>query len=190
MKAFDHSKYKATAGTVMRNRQWPNRIITKAPRWASVDLRDGNQALLEPMNVGQKRRLWALLVKLGFKEIEVGFPSASKPDYDFVRWLIEENQIPDDVSVQVLVQAREDLIVRTCEALKGVKRATVHFYNSTSSAARARVWLGSGRHHRHRVQGCGVGQARSRKISGNGVDVRIFARELYQYRDGLCGRDL
>jgi 2-isopropylmalate synthase len=140
MKAFDHHKYQATAPTAMVNRQWPNRSITKAPRWASVDLRDGNQALLEPMNVMQKRRLWALLVKLGFKEIEVGFPSASKPDYDFVRWLIEENQIPDDVRVQVLVQAREDLIMRTYEALKGVKRATVHFYNSTSTVQRERVF--------------------------------------------------
>ncbi len=140
MKAFDYNKYKPIATTAMLNRQWPNRIISKAPRWASVDLRDGNQALLEPMNVGQKRRLWALLVKLGFKEIEVGFPSASKPDYDFVRWLIEENQIPEDVNVQVLVQAREDLIVRTYEALKGVKRATVHFYNSTSTVQRERVF--------------------------------------------------
>ena len=134
MKAFDHHKYQAAATTVLRNRQWPNRTITKAPRWASVDLRDGNQALLEPMNVGQKRRMWALLVKLGFKEIEVGFPSASKPDYDFVRWLIEEKQRPDDVSVQVLVQAREDLIVRTYEALKGVKRATMRTSRSTLSS--------------------------------------------------------
>ncbi|HQS58471.1 MAG: 2-isopropylmalate synthase [Gallionellales bacterium 35-53-114] len=140
MKAFDHNKYKANPVTAMGNRQWPNRTITRAPIWASVDLRDGNQALLEPMNVAQKRRLWALLVKLGFKEIEVGFPSASKPDYDFVRWLIEEKQIPDDVNVQVLVQAREDLIVRTYEALKGIKRATVHFYNSTSTVQRERVF--------------------------------------------------
>jgi len=140
MNEFDHNKYQATAAKIMRNRQWPDRTITKAPRWASVDLRDGNQALLEPMNVAQKRRMWALLVKLGFKEIEVGFPSASKPDYDFVRRLIEENQIPDDVSVQVLVQAREDLIVRTYEALQGVKRATVHFYNSTSIVQRERVF--------------------------------------------------
>ena len=140
MTTFDHNKYQPIAATAMRNRQWPNSIISKAPRWASVDLRDGNQALLEPMNVGQKRRLWALLVKLGFKEIEVGFPSASKPDYDFVRWLIDEHQIPDDVNVQVLVQAREDLIVRTYEALKGIKRATVHFYNSTSTVQRERVF--------------------------------------------------
>ena len=140
MKQFDHRKYQPTVAAPMRNRQWPNRTITQAPRWASVDLRDGNQALLEPMSVGQKRRLWALLVKLGFKEIEVGFPSASKPDYDFVRWLIEEKQIPDDVTVQVLVQAREDLIVRTYEALKGVKRAIVHVYNSTSTVQRERVF--------------------------------------------------
>jgi 2-isopropylmalate synthase len=114
--------------------------MTQAPIWASVDLRDGNQALLEPMSVGQKRRLWALLVKLGFKEIEVGFPSASKPDYDFVRWLIEAKQVPDDVTVQVLVQAREDLIVRTFEALKGARRAIVHVYNSTSAVQRERVF--------------------------------------------------
>ena len=140
MKAFDHTKYQPAATVPMLNRQWPSRSLTQAPRWASVDLRDGNQALLEPMSVGQKRRLWTLLVKLGLKEIEVGFPSASKPDYDFVRWLIEENQIPDDVTVQVLVQAREDLIVRTYEALKGVKRAIVHVYNSTSTVQRERVF--------------------------------------------------
>jgi 2-isopropylmalate synthase len=140
MKPFDHTKYRPTPFPAMRNRQWPNRTITHAPRWASVDLRDGNQALLEPMSVGQKRRLWALLVKLGFKEIEVGFPSASQPDYDFVRWLIEENQIPDDVTVQVLVQAREELITRTYESLKGAKRAIVHVYSSTSTVQRERVF--------------------------------------------------
>ncbi|TCS33722.1 2-isopropylmalate synthase [Paucimonas lemoignei] len=140
MKAFDHRKYRAAPVINLPDRQWPNRTITRAPRWASVDLRDGNQALLEPMNVGQKRRLWALLVKLGFKEIEVGFPSASQPDYDFVRWLIEAKQIPDDVTLQVLVQAREDLILRTFDALKGAKRAIVHVYNSTSTVQRERVF--------------------------------------------------
>jgi 2-isopropylmalate synthase len=140
MKAFDHSKYRPSPVVNLPNRHWPSRTITKAPRWASVDLRDGNQALLEPMNVGQKRRLWALLVKLGFKEIEVGFPSASQPDYDFVRWLIDAKQIPDDVTIQVLVQAREDLIVRSFEALKGAKRANVHVYNSTSTVQRERVF--------------------------------------------------
>ncbi len=140
MQPFDHRKYRPAPTVPMQHRQWPSRTIDHAPSWASVDLRDGNQALLEPMNVAQKRRMWAQLVELGFKEIEVGFPSASQPEYDFVRWLIEENQIPDDVSVQVLVQAREELIVRTFEALKGAKRAIVHVYNSTSTVQRERVF--------------------------------------------------
>lgn len=140
MKAFDHRKYRPAPPVALADRQWPNRVIDRAPIWASVDLRDGNQALLEPMDVAQKRTLWALLVQLGFKEIEVGFPSASQPDYDFVRWLIEARQIPDDVTVQVLVQAREDLITRTFEALRGAKRAIVHVYNSTSTVQRERVF--------------------------------------------------
>ena len=140
MKAFDHTKYRPVPQVTLRNRQWPDRTITRAPRWASVDLRDGNQALLEPMSVAQKQRLWALLVKLGIKEIEIGFPSASQPDYDFVRWLIENGQIPEDVTIQALVQAREDLITRTFAALKGVKRAIVHVYNSTSTIQRERVF--------------------------------------------------
>ncbi len=140
MKAFNHQKYRPAPAIPMRRRCWPDAAVTQAPRWVSVDLRDGNQALLEPMNVAQKRRLWALLVKLGFKEIEVGFPSASQPDYDFVRWLIEENQILADVTVQVLVQAREDLIVRSFEALRGVRRAVMHVYNSTSTVQRERVF--------------------------------------------------
>ncbi|MCU7934358.1 MAG: 2-isopropylmalate synthase [Candidatus Thiodiazotropha sp. (ex Dulcina madagascariensis)] len=140
MNRFDHRKYRPTPIVPMHNRQWPNRTIEKSPIWASVDLRDGNQALLEPMNVTQKRRMWDLLVKLGLKEIEVGFPSASRPDYDFVRWLIEEERIPDDVTVQVLVQAREALISKTFEALQGVHRAIVHVYNSTSTVQRERVF--------------------------------------------------
>jgi 2-isopropylmalate synthase len=138
--AFNHNKYRPTNSPALAERQWPSRTITKAPRWASVDLRDGNQALLEPMSVDQKRRMWALLVKLGFKEIEVGFPSASQTDFDFVRWLIEENQIPDDVTIQVLVQAREELVVRTFEAVKGAKRVILHVYNSTSTVQRERVF--------------------------------------------------
>jgi len=140
MKSFDHNKYRPAPRVALHQRQWPQRTITQAPRWASVDLRDGNQALLNPMTVEQKQQLWALLVKLGFKEIEVGFPSASQPDYDFLRWLIDENQIPDDVTVQVLVQARETLISRTFQALQGVKRAIVHVYNSTSTVQRERVF--------------------------------------------------
>ena len=140
MSTFDHRKYRPATGMTLRNRQWPERTINAAPVWASVDLRDGNQALLEPMNVTQKRRLWDLLVKIGIKEIEVGFPSASQTDYDFVRWLIEDRRIPDDVTIQVLVQAREPLIKRTFEALSGARRAIVHFYNSTSSLQRERVF--------------------------------------------------
>lgn len=140
MTSFDYRKYRP--GLVMRlpKRQWPDRVIEQAPRWASVDLRDGNQALLEPMSVVQKRRLWSLLVAIGIKEIEVGFPAASQPDYDFVRWLIDAGQIPEDVTIQVLVQAREDLIVRTFEALRGVPRAIVHVYNSTSAVQREWVF--------------------------------------------------
>src|SRR5258706_5151000 len=136
MQAFDHRKYRPTESPALAQRQWPGRVITNAPVWASVDLRDGNQALIEPMNPAQKKRMWALLVKLGLKEIEVGFPSASQPDYDFVRWAIEEKQIPDDVTIQVLVQARRDLIKRTYEAVKGARRVIVHVYHSTSRVQR------------------------------------------------------
>ena len=140
MSTFDHRKYRAHATIPLPTRQWPQRSITQAPIWASVDLRDGNQALLEPMDVEQKRQLWQLLVKLGFKQIEVGFPAASKPDFDFVRELIDGGLIPADVTIQVLVQAREDLIQRTFEALHGVPRAIVHLYNSTSTVQRERVF--------------------------------------------------
>lgn len=136
MLSLNAQKYRAIAGVQLENRQWPNRTLTQAPIWCSVDLRDGNQALPEPMTVEQKKQFWRLLVNMGFKEIEVGFPAASQPDYDFVRWLIEEKQIPDDVRIQVLVQAREHLIARTFEALAGVKQAIVHVYNSTSPAQR------------------------------------------------------
>ena len=137
---FNHSRYRPAPQINIADRTWPSKQITEAPIWASVDLRDGNQALLEPMSVHQKQRLWTLLVKLGLKQIEVGFPSASQPDYDFIRWLIEEDQIPEDVTVQVLVQARKELIDRTYESLKGVKRAVVHVYNSTSTVQRERVF--------------------------------------------------
>jgi 2-isopropylmalate synthase len=113
-------------------RTWPDKIITQAPRWCSVDLRDGNQALVDPMNMEKKLKMWHLLVKLGFKEIEVGFPSASQTDFDFIRLLIDENLIPDDVTIGVLTQAREHLIQRTYECLQGAKHVYVHLYNSTS----------------------------------------------------------
>ena len=137
---FDHRKYRPAAQIDNPNRQWPSNVITEAPLWCAVDLRDGNQALIEPMTVAQKQRMWKLMVDMGFKQIEVGFPSASQPDFDFVRWLIEENQIPDDVTIQVLVQARDALIERTYEALAGVKQAIVHVYNSTSPVQREKVF--------------------------------------------------
>jgi 2-isopropylmalate synthase len=114
------------------DRTWPDKRITKAPRWCAVDLRDGNQALIDPMSPERKRIMFDLLVRMGYKEIEVGFPSASQTDFDFVRQLIEENLIPDDVTIQVLTQAREELIARTYEAIRGAKQAIVHLYNSTS----------------------------------------------------------
>lgn len=137
---FNPARYKRFQQIPLPDRRWPEQQIHHAPQWCSVDLRDGNQALIEPMNVTQKQQMWHLLVRMGFKQIEVGFPSASQPDYDFVRWLIEENQIPDDVTVQVLVQARDELIERTFEALDGVKQAIVHVYNSTSKTQRDRVF--------------------------------------------------
>ena len=121
-------------------RRWPNVRIEKAPLWCSVDLRDGNQALIDPMDPTRKMRMYQTLVQMGFKEIEVGFPSASQPDYDFVRQLIEEDLIPDDVTIQVLVQCRAELIDRTYECIKGSPRAIVHFYNSTSVLQRRVVF--------------------------------------------------
>ncbi len=140
MSTFDHRKYTPFTPVPLTDRTWPDRVLTAAPRWCSVDLRDGNQALIEPMNVAQKLQLFQQLVKVGFKEIEIGFPAASQPDFDFVRRLIDERLIPDDVTVQVLTQAREDLIARSFEALQGVRRAIVHLYNSTSTVQREQVF--------------------------------------------------
>ena len=140
MSRFDHRRYQPFPPVPMATRRWPDRQIRQAPRWCSVDLRDGNQALIEPMTATQKSRMWDLLLKLGFREIEVGFPSASGHDFAFLRELIENDRIPADVTVQVLTQAREDLIRRTFEALEGVPRAIVHVYNSTSTVQREQVF--------------------------------------------------
>ena len=126
------TKYRPFPPVRLPNRQWPNRTLTHAPLWCSVDLRDGNQALAQPMSVEEKLEYFDLLVKIGFKEIEVGFPSASQIEFDFCRRLIEENLIPDDVSIQILCQCREDLILRSLEALQGAKNVVFHLYNSTS----------------------------------------------------------
>ncbi len=133
---MNYKRYKRIPVVQFPERQWPNKQIEKAPIWCSVDLRDGNQALIEPMVVEEKVEFFNLLVKLGFKEIEVGFPSASQIEYDFLRQLVDRKLIPDDVTVQVLVQCREHLLKRTFEALEGVKKAIIHIYNSTSALQR------------------------------------------------------
>lgn len=137
---FDYTKYKPFRQIEIEKRTWPDKVITEAPIWCSVDLRDGNQALIEPMSVGQKKRMFELLVEVGFKEIEVGFPAASQPDFDFVRSLIEEDKVPHDVTIQVLTQARPELIRRTFDSLKGARRAILHLYNSTSIVQREKVF--------------------------------------------------
>jgi 2-isopropylmalate synthase len=134
------SKYRPFAPIALPDRQWPSRVISTPPVWCSVDLRDGNQALIEPMDAERKLRMFRLLVKLGYKEIEIGFPAASQTDFDFVRKLIEQDMIPDDVTVQVLTQAREPLIRRTFEALSGARRTIMHLYNSTSTTQRRVVF--------------------------------------------------
>jgi 2-isopropylmalate synthase len=133
-------KYQRYVPIVLKDRTWPDRVIDKAPLWCSVDLRDGNQALIDPMDPQRKRRMFDAVVKMGFKEIEVGFPAASQPDFDFVRQLIEEDLIPDDVTIQVLVQCRPELIERTYECIAGAPRAIVHFYNSTNPLQREVVF--------------------------------------------------
>jgi 2-isopropylmalate synthase len=134
------SKYRSFAPIDLADRRWPNAVIAKPPTWCSVDLRDGNQALIEPMDLGRKRRMFDMLVRIGFKEIEVGFPAASQTDFDFVRELIEQELIPSDVVIQVLTQARPELIARTYESLRGARRAIMHVYNSTSVAQRRVVF--------------------------------------------------
>lgn len=133
---LNYERYKKNPVLQYPERQWPNKEIEKAPIWCSVDLRDGNQALIEPMNVNEKMEMFELLLKLGFKEIEIGFPAASQIEFDFLRKLVAENKIPDDVKVQVLTQCREELIDRTFEAIEGIKNVVVHIYNSTSTLQR------------------------------------------------------
>lgn len=140
MKRMPIEKYQAYPQVPINDRQWPNQSITSAPIWCSVDLRDGNQALVDPMDAGRKHRMFKALVEMGFKEIEVGFPAASDTDFNFVREIIEQGLIPDDVSIQVLTQAREELIQRTFESLIGSKNCIVHLYNSTSTLQRKVVF--------------------------------------------------
>ncbi len=165
-------KYRPFPPVALPNRQWPNRVLTQAPRWCSVDLRDGNQALAVPMNVSQKLELFSTLVKCGFKEIEVGFPSASNTEFTFNRRLIEEKRSPDDVWLQVLVQAREELIERTVESLVGAKKAIIHLYNSTSPAQR-RVVFGKSKDEIKAVAVQGARWIQERLSRLPGTDVRL-----------------
>ncbi len=158
-------KYRPSEQVPLADRQWPSRTIQKPPVWCSVDLRDGNQALIEPMDAARKTRMFLKLVEIGFKEIEIGFPSASQTEFDFCRQLIEGNLIPDDVTVQVLVQAREPLIERTFEALRGIRRAIVHLYNSTSTLQRRVVF--------------GLDQAGIKEIAVNGAKSVIKCAARY-----------
>ena len=170
----------------------PTGVIDKAPLWCSVDLRDGNQALIDPMDPVRKRRMFDALVQMGFKEIEVGFPSASQPDFDFVRQLIEEDLIPDDVTIQVLMQCRQELIERTYECIQGAPRAIVHFYNSTNPLQREVVFGLD----KAGIVDIAVNAARlCRKLEehacrGTGDPLRVLARELHAHRAGLRRRDL
>jgi 2-isopropylmalate synthase len=133
-------RYRPFTPIDLPDRTWPSNVITKAPRWLSTDLRDGNQALIDPMTPARKHKMFDLLVSLGYKEIEIGFPSASQTDFDFVRQLIEQDKIPDDVVVSVLTQAREDLIERTAESIVGANTATIHMYNATAPLFRRVVF--------------------------------------------------
>ena len=190
-KKLPFERYRAYEPVDLPDRTWPSRTITKAPLWCAVDLRDGNQALIDPMDPERKRRMFEALVGMGFKEIEVGFPSASQPDFDFVRQLIEEDLIPDDVTIQVLAQCRPELIERTYECLRGAKRAIVHFYNSTSVLQR-RVVFGldkAGIIEDRRGRGEALPQARV-GAARHERPLRVQPGVLHRDRDRLLGRDL
>ncbi len=191
MSNFDHRKYRPYPVVGLSNRTWPDQVISTAPQWCSVDLRDGNQALIEPMNVAQKLQLFKLLVKVGFKEIEVGFPAASQPDFDFVRHLIDDDLIPADVSIQVLTQARPELIERSFEALVGAKRAVVHLYNSTSTVQREQVFgLDRDGVKNIALEGARLIQAEATKYPEHGVDIRVFPGKFHWHRTRLRSRSL
>ena len=163
-------------------RTWPGKRLQRAPRWCSVDLRDGNQALVNPMDSERKLRFWNLLVSLGFKEIEVGFPAASETEYEFLRTLIKQDLIPDDVTVQVLTQAREHIIRKTFEALKGCKNAIVHVYNSTSYAQRQQVFKKS----KEDILKIAVEGAKLLKELTEEAGEKYQPGELYRNRAGIC----
>ena len=189
MRTNPAAKYPPYGAVPLVDRRWPDRRIRTAPLWCSVDLRDGNQALIDPMDAARKRAFFDTLVSLGFKEIEIGFPAASRADFDFCRMLIDEHRIPEDVTVQVLVQAREHLIEKTFDALRGVRRAIVHLYNSTSTVQREVVFRtdkagrqGDRRERRTPRSAAGVAAPR------DGVGVSVFAGELHRHGSRLRRR--
>ena len=155
-------------------REWPNKEITHAPIWCSVDLRDGNQALIDPMVVSEKMEFYDLLLKLGFKEIEIGFPAASQIEYDFLRQLVDRKKIPDGVWMQVLTQCREELIDRTFEAIEGIENVIFHIYNSTSVLQRDVVF------HKNKY-----GQGAGKAVPGQD-HAGILTGEFHRHRDGIC----
>src|SRR3954470_23873039 len=161
-------RYRPFPPVDLPDRRWPGNSITRAPRWLSTDLRDGNQALIDPMNAPRKNAMFDLLVRMGYKEIEVGFPAASQTDFDFVRSLIENDRIPDDVRISVLTQAREELIERTVQSLEGAKQATVHMYNAAAPVFRRVVFGFSG-----------DGRAECRAVAVDGVAAITKYAELY-----------
>src|ERR1700736_1807858 len=168
--SMPHGRYQPFLPLQLKDRTWTDKHIERAPLWCSVDLRDGNQALIDPMDPERKRRFWDVLLKVGFKEIEVGFPSASQPDYDFVRLLIEQDLIPDDVTIQVLTQCRDELIGKTVDSIRGAKRAIVHLYNSTSELQRRVVFrLGRNGIIDIAVQGTRMVKDRVAKLDGTAV---------------------
>jgi len=173
MSSMPIQKYRAFTPIALPDRQWPSKVIDKAPMWCSVDLRDGNQALIEPMGVERKNRMFDLLVRMGFKEIEVAFPSASQTDFDFVRSILENGKVPDDVAIQVLTQCRPELIARTFEAVKGAKNVILHFYNSTSTLQREVVF----RSDRQGIVDIAVAAARQVKALAEAVPETHFTFE-------------
>ena len=182
--AMPYGKYRPFQPVSLPDRTWPNAVLTQPPRWCSVDLRDGNQALIDPMNVAEKLRMWELLIDIGFKEIEVGFPAASQPDFDFIRRIIDDGRIPPHVTIQVLCQAREELIARTVTALQGAPAAIFHLYNSTSTLQR-RVVFRMGREGIEKLAVDGV------KMARDGLSALSGTRVAFEYSpESFTGTEL
>ena len=190
-------RYRRFPAVDLPDRQWPSRAPSpSAPRWLSTDLRDGNQALIDPMNTARKRAMFDLLVRMGYKEIEVGFPAASQTDFDFVRELIETGRVPEDVTISVLTQAREELIERTVQSLVGAHRATVHLYNAAAPVFREVVFgfAGDGRDECRAIATEGtqavLKYAEHYLRRATDVRLRVLPRDLHGHRAGLRAGDL